>query len=214
MICLKDVSVKYDEYVIKDFSLRIDRSEIIIICGKSGIGKSSLLSLISGCKEPSGGNITYDELDVKDRKKINRWRLKNVGYLDQEIRLINSLDVIDNIYLPIILKKNKVDAYQEEAYKLLNIFQIEKYKHCKPDSLSGGEKRRVEIIRTIISNPKYLIMDEPTNGLDELNVKKLCDVLQELKKEHSIVISTHDERIRKYLDGKVVNLDKKEETYI
>lgn len=215
MIFLDKVSLKYNKKeVLKDFSLKIKENEIYIIYGKSGIGKSSLLSIIGGVKNNTDGIVTYDGIKKENSQKLLKWKNDNVGYLDQEIRLINSISVWDNIFLPVILSKSKQrisDTLKEKAEFLLDYFDLLSYKKISPSTLSGGEKRRVEFIRTVIGSPKYILLDEPTNGLDEMNVIKMCKELDHLKRKSTIIVSTHDKRISQYLEGEEIFLNEEKD---
>ena len=208
MICLHDISVKYEEVILNKFSLDIKEKTIYIVYGESGIGKSTLLSIIGCNKQDYRGNVMYDGIERNKKNQLRKWRRNNVGYLDQDVRLIDSINVFDNIMLPLMLlsKKGMTKEKTDKIEELLRYFELINYKEKHPSKLSGGEKRRVEIIRTIINNPKYIILDEPSNGMDEANVIKMCNLLNTLNDNSSIVISTHDKRIRKYIKGEEVLL--------
>lgn len=210
MICLKDVSVQYENEILKNFSLDIREKTIYIVYGESGIGKSTLLSIIGCNKQDYRGNVVYDGIEKNKKNELRKWRLNSVGYLDQDIRLIDSISVFDNIALPLLLSQKK-DFTKENVKKieeLLTYFDLIDKKEKYPFKLSGGEKRKIEIIRTIISMPKYIILDEPSNGMDDINIKKMCGLLDTLKENSSIIISTHDKRISKYLKGEEILLEK------
>lgn len=198
--------------VIKDVSLKIDKNEIVSIIGPSGSGKSTLLRCINRIEIPTRGKIFFDG-NLITSKNINEIR-KDIGMVFQSFNLFSNLTVIENIVLaPIKLKiLSEKEAYSR-AYNMLKEIDLYDKKDDYPDMLSGGQKQRVAIIRTLLMNPKLILLDEPTSALDPEMTKDVTSLIKKLKTNNiTLVIVSHEmefvknfaSRIIFFEDGKVV----------
>lgn len=202
MIRFEKVSFSYnaDDTIISNVDLTINNNETVLLCGSSGIGKSTCLKIGAGLLKPTNGRIIIDDTDIYNlsEKKRTKFRFDNIGFLSQETCLIDSISVKDNIILPLIINTNeKVDSLLKKAMFYLKYVNLYEYADRFPKELSGGQKRRVEIARTLINEPKFIFMDEPSNSLDDKCVEELLNLLLKMKNdERTMLISTHDDRLK------------------
>lgn len=175
MIELKGVCKRYDHPVLTDLSYRFPETGAVAMKGPSGSGKTTLLRLMAGLEKPDGGGISGTE-----GKKIS------VAF--QEGRLLPFLSLLDNI----LLVRNKADEDRERAMELLRFFQLEHAAKQKPDTLSGGEKCRAALARSLYFGGDIFLWDEPTRELDPDNRVLVQKALDGLKEKALIIVSTHD----------------------
>ena len=195
--------------ILNNLSFSIDSNKITSIYGASGSGKSTLLNIISGLMNSDSGNINFDGKPMDSNFDFTRFRKQDLGIVFQEDYLLSEFTAIENIMLPYIIAGNsKKDAY-EKAYYLLEKFNLSSIKDTYNNTLSGGEKQRISILRAIINNPKLILADEPTGSIDEFNKEKIFLLFQEIVKEYSssILIVTHDNNVSK-ISNKILNLSK------
>lgn len=221
MIKFKNVTKSYgDNTVIKDISFTINEGECFVFVGPSGCGKTTTLKMINRLNEISGGDILFNNKNIKEYD-LRNLRL-DIGYVLQQIALFPNLTVYENISLiPEMKKWNKKERIKKTR-ELLNMVGLDdkEYFNRYPKDLSGGEQQRVGILRAIIANPKVLLMDEPFSALDPISRSQLQDIVKKLHKEMSmtIVFVTHDmsealklgDRICIMKDGKVLQIDSPE----
>lgn len=198
---------------IHNISVKIEKGEIISIIGSSGAGKSTLLNVLSGLEKPTSGCVIYngDDLFTFNQSVLAKLRMKNFGFIFQGFHLIPTMTVRDNIWLPSIMEKGRVDLdFFEELISDLNL--QERLQHV-PSQLSGGEKQRVAIARALINKPEVIFADEPTGNLDSINGKKVFDLLFHCveKYKQTLIYVTHDieksemaERILHIKDGVLI----------
>ncbi|WP_156286164.1 ABC transporter ATP-binding protein [Oceanivirga salmonicida] len=178
----KNVSFKYnDNYILENFSFSLDKGEILLIKGKSGIGKSTILRLISGLEILERGNIYLKNVDITNTSPEKR----NIGYLFQNFALFPHLSVINNIKYA--LRENTAEYW-------LNLVDMNKYVNNYPNELSGGEKQRVALARALANSPKLLLLDEPFSSLDEELKNTLRIDMKNILKSLNIttIIVSHD----------------------
>ena len=195
--------------ILNDLSFNIDYNEIVSIYGASGSGKSTLLNIISGLLHFDSGEIIFNkELICKDFDFV-KFRKNELGIVFQEDYLLKEFTVIENIMLPNIIAGNSKDEAQKKAIDLLKNFNLLSIKDRYSNTLSGGEKQRVSILRAIINNPKLILADEPTGSIDESNKEKIFSLFQNIIEEYnsSILIVTHDNNVSK-ISNKILNLSK------
>ena len=194
-------------------SLTIEKGEFTAIIGSSGSGKSTLLHAIAGADIPTSGKIYLEGQDVygQSNEKLAIFRRRQVGLIYQFHNLIPTLNVEENITLPILMDKRKVN--QKRLNDLLELLGLEERKTHLPNQLSGGQQQRVAIGRALMNAPAVMLADEPTGSLDSKNGQEIIHLLKEShnKYHQTLIIVTHDEnialqadRIICIADGKVV----------
>lgn len=194
-------------------SLTIEKGEFTAIIGSSGSGKSTLLHAIAGVDVPTSGKIYLEGQDVyaQNNEKLAIFRRRQVGLIYQFHNLIPTLNVVENITLPILMDKRKVN--KERLNDLLELLGLKERKTHLPNQLSGGQQQRVAIGRALMNAPAVMLADEPTGSLDSRNGHEIIQLLKEShnKYHQTLLIVTHDEnialqadRIICIADGKVV----------
>lgn len=181
--------------VLKDINLQIEEGSIVTIKGPSGSGKSTLLSIIGTLDSADSGEISINGKKIQDELNIDKLRNKSIGFVFQFHNLIAELTLEENVCLPKMIAKEKIDKNQ--INKLFEYFDLKDRMKSFPNDLSGGEKQRVAVMRAIINNPSVIIADEPTGNLDKENVLKMISLFQKLntEKKLTIIIATHDENV-------------------
>ena len=181
--------------VLKDINLQIEEGSIVTIKGPSGSGKSTLLSIIGTLDSADSGEFSINGKKIQDELNIDKLRNKSIGFIFQFHNLIAELTLEENVCLPKMIAKEKIDKNQ--INKLFDYFDLKDRMKSFPNDLSGGEKQRVAVMRAIINNPSVIIADEPTGNLDKENVLKLISLFQKLntEKKLTIIIATHDENV-------------------
>lgn len=194
-------------------SLTIEKGEFTAIIGSSGSGKSTLLHIIGGVDVPTSGRVYLDGQDVyaQSNEKLAIFRRRQVGLIYQFHNLIPTLNVVENITLPILMDKRKVN--EERLNDLLELLGLKDRKTHLPNQLSGGQQQRIAIGRALMNAPAVMLADEPTGSLDSRNGKEIIRLLKESHKKYhqTLIMVTHDEnialqadRIITIADGKVV----------
>jgi len=202
---MEDVNLIYDEdkeeknFALKCINLQIEEGKFYGILGPSGSGKSSLLYLLSGIKQPTTGSIFYDGIDITklNDDKLIEIRLKEFGFVFQKHYLIPYLDILANTLVP--LNSNKKEDINR-AKELLIALGLEKKLNKKPYQLSCGQCQRAAIARALINKPKVLFADEITASLDHKNGNEVVDKINQIRGETTIIFVTHDETIVKDAD--------------
>lgn len=194
-------------------SVDIEKGEFAAIIGSSGSGKSTLLHSIAGVDVPTNGRILLNGQDVygQSKEKLAIFRRRQVGLIYQFHNLIPTLNVVENITLPILMDKRKPD--QGRLHDLLELLGLSKRQMHLPNQLSGGQQQRVAIGRALMNAPAVMLADEPTGSLDSRNGQEIIRLLKESheKYQQTLVIVTHDEnialqadRIITIADGRIV----------
>ncbi|MDV4151701.1 ABC transporter ATP-binding protein [Clostridium sp. AL.422] len=180
-------SVNAETKAIDNLNFAIEKGEFVSIIGPSGCGKSTLLNIISGLLKPSEGKIIYNDKDIKNR-------LDKMGYMFQKDYLFEWLSVRSNVMLGLKIKKIDNEENINRADKLLENYQLDRFKNHKPTELSGGMRQRVALIRTLALNPDVLLLDEPFSALDYQTRLKVCDDVKGIIKKEgkTAVMVTHD----------------------
>jgi putative ABC transport system ATP-binding protein len=185
--------------VIDGANLEVSRGEMILLEGRSGCGKTTLLNLIAGLDRPDSGKVIIDgtSIDEMSEDGMARFRLMNVGFVFQDYNLITDLTILENVALPLKLAKNKDLS---NARRLLDVFDISNLANEKANTVSGGEAQRATIARAMANNPKVLLADEPTGNLDEENEINVMRYLKKIQDEFSttIVIATHNTELASF----------------
>jgi len=205
MIKIENLKKRFDDkWVTKGVSLDIPAGKMTCIIGQSGEGKSVLLKQIIGLIKPTSGHIFVDGIDVPNISEREQSQYyKQVGYVFQFAALLDSLNVYENIGITLIEKgipKKKILPIVKEKLKMVNLEEDTLYKY--PSELSGGMRKRVGFARTLVTNPKIILYDEPTTGLDPITSHIIHELMYEMQKKLSItsIVVTHDLKIFNYAD--------------
>ncbi len=184
--------------IIRDISLDLGRGEVVALLGPNGSGKTTTFYTIAGLIKPEGGRVMIDGHDVTYLQTHRRAQL-GIGYLPQEISIFRGLNVEENILA--ILEISIQDKFRryERLEELLSEFSISHLRRASALSLSGGERRRVEIARCLASNPKYLLLDEPFAGVDPIAVDEIRTLVADLR-SRSIGVLITDHNVRETLE--------------
>lgn len=209
VLSLQNVTKKFGKLtVLNDMSLDVHEHEIVVLCGPSGGGKSTLLRTINGLEKIDSGKIFYrDELITN--KNIKEVR-KHVGMVFQSFNLFDNLTIQDNLTIaPVkILKKNKQEAIAQ-AQKYMDTFGIGDKMHAYPHQLSGGQKQRVAIVRSMMMEPDVMLFDEPTSALDPEMIKEVLDSIRRLADMGmTMIIVTHEISFAREVASRVLFLEK------
>lgn len=198
---------------VNDVSFTVNKGEFVAIIGASGSGKSTLLHLIGGVDKPDSGKIYIDGVDLysHSKEKLAIFRRREVGLIYQFYNLISVLTVKENITLPLLMDKRKVN--EKELKEMIEMLSLTGKENQLPNELSGGQQQRVAIGRSLITSPAIVLADEPTGNLDS---KSSADIINLLKKSNrdfnqTLIMVTHDnniaeqaDRIIEISDGKIV----------
>jgi len=201
--------------VLHDIDLEIARGDFVALMGPSGSGKTTLLNLIGGLDSPSSGEIEVDgqRIDAMGAGQLSNWRSRNVGFVFQFYNLMPMLSAQKNVELPLLLTTLSAAQRRRNAAIALQLVGLEDRGRHRPAELSGGQQQRVAIARAIVSDPTFLICDEPTGDLDRHSAEEILGLLQTLNREHgkTIVMVTHDPKAAEYATH-TIHLDKGELT--
>ena len=182
---------------LNDVSLTIEKGEFTAIIGASGSGKSTLLHMIGGVDVPTSGKVYLDGQDVyaQNNEKLAIFRRRQVGLIYQFHNLIPTLNVVENITLPVLMDKRKVN--QERLSELLELLGLNQRKNHLPNQLSGGQQQRVSVGRAFLNAPAVLLADEPTGSLDSKNGHEIIKLLKMSNRKYgqTLIVVTHDEDI-------------------
>ncbi|EHR35507.1 ABC transporter ATP-binding protein [Helcococcus kunzii] len=217
MIVLNNINLSFGnkevkQKVLKDLNVKFVKDDLVTIMGKSGSGKSSLLKILAGFLLEDSGEIMIDSRDLKELSVEDRvnYLSRFISFVWQDFKLIDEINIKNNILLPLNIHKLKFD---EEYFEyLINELEISNLMKKFPNQLSGGEKQRCAIARALITKPKVLLADEPTGALDEKTGNKLVDIIKNVLSNFVdlVIIVTHDKNIaaignKKYnlIDGRL-----------
>ncbi len=180
--------------VIRDISIQINRGEIVGLLGPNGAGKTTTFYMIVGLVKPESGSIFIDKTDITNYPIYLRGKL-GISYLPQEASIFRGMNVEDNLLSIIEIKENDKNKQNIILQNLLNEFDINHVRKSKSIVLSGGERRRLEIARTLASKPKYLLLDEPLTGIDPVSIEEIKIIIKKLKEKNiGILITDHNVR--------------------
>lgn len=183
-------------HALDGVDLEIAAGELVAVVGASGSGKSTLLHMIGGMDSPTAGSVFFNGKDISkySKKQKAKYRCENVGIVFQNFKLIEELNVRENIIMPVLIARKKVDEdYYNTLVEMLGL--SERQSHL-PSELSGGQKQRVAIARALINKPELLLADEPTGNLDKKNSEEIMQIFLDIHKQgKTIVLVTHDREI-------------------
>ena len=198
---------------LDDISFQVEEGNFIAIIGPSGSGKSTLLHSIAGLEKPTSGKVYLYDKDIykMNKKELTILRRQKIGIIYQFYNLIPTLNVEENIILPIELDRKKIDT--KKLDEIIKFLGLEKRKKHLPNELSGGQQQKVAIGRALMINPTIILADEPTGNLDSKSSEEIMHVLKKANKDYkqTIIMITHNleiaklaDRIIKIEDGKII----------
>ena len=197
MHTLKAVNLKKkikDLEIVKGMSLTVSSGEVVGLLGPNGAGKTTTFYMICGLVEATDGEVFFDEENLSN-KPLHERALKGIGYLPQEASIFKDLTVEENLLVAAQVKIKTKEAQEKRILELLDMFNIEPIRYRKGISLSGGERRRVEIARALVNEPKFLLLDEPFAGVDPIAVMDIQKVIHQLVSyDIGVLITDHNVR--------------------
>lgn len=174
--------------IIDNVDITCKEGQTVILSGPSGCGKSSLLYVLAMLREPSEGEVIYNQQAVKTNRERQLMRFSNFGFIFQQHFLIPYLSIVENVRI-------KSNITIDEAMKLVDKVGLSEYKNKKIYQLSGGQKQRVAIARALAGNPDVIFADEPTASLDKKNAIMIYDILTRVAKDKILIMATHDKSL-------------------
>mgnify|MGYP000885791155 CR=1 FL=1 len=227
ILSAKNISKSFDSSKVLDsVDLLINQGEIIVITGSSGAGKTTLLNILGTIETPdfkdkSSLKICNTDIFKLDDRELSKFRNKNIGFVFQFHELLPEFTCLENVCLPGWIDNSKnISEIEDRAMSLFEILGLEDKVKMKPATLSGGEKQRVSIARSLINNPEIILADEPTANLDTITGREIIDLIKELNqdKDVTVISATHDlkmldvsDRIVDIRDGLVERIRNRDE---
>lgn len=197
--------------IFDKLTLTIPKGDFVAIMGPSGSGKTTLLNLLGGTDRCDSGEIVFDgeHIEGYSEGQLAAWRARNVGFIFQFYNLMPVLTAAQNVELPLLLTSLSSQKRKENVATALKIVDLSERAGHKPKELSGGQQQRVAIARAIVSDPKFLLCDEPTGDLDRATANDILKTLQQLNRElgKTIIMVTHDPEAARFA-ARTLHLDK------
>ncbi|AXH09688.1 LPS export ABC transporter ATP-binding protein [Malaciobacter halophilus] len=192
---IKDITKKIKKtQILHGISLNIRSGEIVGLLGPNGAGKTTTFYTVCGLVKPTSGEVFFDDINITNLP-LHQRALKGIGYLPQESSIFKDLSVEDNLFLAAEVVTDNKDEQHRRVEELLEVFNIEPIRKRKGISLSGGERRRTEIARALVSKPKFLLLDEPFAGVDPIAVKDIQEIIHQLTlRGIGVLITDHNVR--------------------
>ena len=178
--------------ILHGISLEVNSGEIVGLLGPNGAGKTTTFYTVCGLVKPTSGQVYFDDIDITSLP-LHKRALRGIGYLPQESSIFKDLSVEDNLMLAAQIVTDDKAEQHKRVEELLEVFNIEPIRQRKGISLSGGERRRTEIARALVSQPKFLLLDEPFAGVDPIAVKDIQEIIAQLTKINiGVLITDHN----------------------
>ncbi len=198
-------------HVLDHLDLTMDAGRFYALMGPSGSGKTTLLNLVGGLDHPDEGSLVVAGEDLTDLEPgdLAAWRARSVGFVFQGFNLIPVLSALENVMLPLLLAPLSARERREHAMYALELVGLTDRAKHRPRQLSGGQEQRVAIARSIVTDPKIILADEPTGDLDRASADQVLDLMSRLNREHqkTILMVTHDPHAAEHAE-RIVRLDK------
>ena len=211
MISFQNVTKVYPNgtTVLHDVSFEIKEGEFVFIVGKSGAGKTTLISMILGLEKPTSGHVLFKDQNIThmDSHEIQGMRRK-IGAVYQDYKLLSTKTVYENVAYIMTVEEKENEEIMREVPKVLTLIGLGEKINNFPHELSGGEQQRLAIARAIVNHPELIIADEPTGNLDPYNSYEVLALLEKLHTVgKTVILSTHDREIINKLGKRVITID-------
>lgn len=203
-------------YALRGMNLAINQGEFVAITGASGSGKSTAMNMVGALDIPTKGHIMLEGQDISQLSEsdLAQIRGQKIGFVFQQFNLINTLNALENVMLPMVFQGKSRKEGLKRAEHLLTLVGLKERMYNKPTELSGGQQQRVAMARALSNNPDVVLADEPTGNLDSKTGDRVLNLLQALhkKEKKTIIVVTHDDyvakaaqRIARLKDGKIIS---------
>ena len=211
-------------HALDGVSFTIDKGDFCVLLGSSGSGKSTLLNIMAGIEKITSGQVFIKgkEVTKMGENQLAKFRQKYLGFVFQAYNLINSMNAIENVEMPMIFKEIPKRTRIKRAKQMLEAVGLKERMKHKPTEMSGGQQQRVGIARAFVAEPEVVFADEPTGNLDSKTAKEIINIIKKIAKEkqQTIVMVTHDPTMSRYAskiieihDGKIMDIRKGENIY-
>lgn len=202
----------YETKVLKDINIDLDAGEFVILWGESGSGKTTLMNMIAGFENPTSGNVIVNSTNITQLTESQKaaFRCINIGFIFQQYQLIDELNALENVMMPLLIGHMTISKAKERAEAALEHVGLADRLNHHSSELSGGQKQRVAIARALVLSPKIILADEPTGNLDSRNREDVLELLRQANQKYhqTILMVTHSQselsyanRIIKIKDG-------------
>ena len=199
-------------------TLSIEKGEFVAIVGTSGSGKSTLLNMLAGLEKPTKGEILIGNVHIEKltEKQLVAFRREKVGFIFQSYNLLNTMNAIENVALPLAFRGVPKKERLKKAREYMELVGVDKQEKHMPNQMSGGQQQRVGIARALVVKPQIIFADEPTGNLDSKTTMEVLQLMQKIVREQkqTLVMVTHDNNLASYadrririVDGKIVNIE-------
>jgi cell division transport system ATP-binding protein len=216
LIKFENVTKTYGKhYALNNVTLEIHKGEFISLVGQSGAGKSTLLSLVIGEEKPDGGRILIDDIDVgKIRRTDIPFLRRKIGVVFQDIKLLPNRTAAENVAFAMEVAGETNNTIKKEVPKILELVGLEDRSKAFPDEMSGGERQRIAIARSLVHKPVLLLADEPTGNLDSINAWDIIQLLLKINKAGTtVMLATHAKDLVNSIKKRVITIEKGEIVY-